>query len=134
MHAIELAGIIVDPRDQQRGLGQKLVAQTLEQYNPDGLIAYTRNPAILKIAGQVSGLSDVLTHSDPALIAGAFPEVTVHDGILYHIDRYAPDGLYGDFDPANREYGGVPLKERAQLLENPNHALIVAVDLKGEKQ
>lgn len=132
-HAIELAGIIVDPRDQKHGLGLALVQQFIGQHRPDSLLAYTRNPAVLRIAGQVGDVSDVLTHDDPESVAELFPEPTIHDGVIYHVDRYAPGGLYGDFDPAERLYNGQVLKQRAVLLQNPNHALAVAVNLKGEE-
>jgi len=56
----------------------------------------------------------------------------MHDGIAYHIDRYAPTGLYGAFDPAGGGYNDQVLKERCELLTNPNNALAVAVALRGE--
>jgi hypothetical protein len=129
--AIELAGIIVHPADQQRQLGLNLVKQLVAGQLPETIIAYTRNPAILKIIGQVSRTPDVLVQDNPEDFTRQFPETTIDAGIAYHLDRYAPDGLYGDFDPADRNYQGIALKQRAKLLENPNHALIVAARIDG---
>ena len=130
--AIELAGIIVDPHDQKHGLGLYLVRHFVEQYQHEKLLTYTRNPGILRIVGEVSGTSDVLEHSNPELIADLLPQTAIDNGIIYHLDRYTPTGLYEGFDPADRLYNGQILKQRARLLQNPNHALAVVVNLKGE--
>lgn len=95
------------------------------------MTAYTRNPGVLRILGNIAGRQDVLFEENPDKVAERLAHASVHEGIVYHIDRYAPDGLYGSFDPADRKYNGVTLKEQAKLLQNPNHALAVLVELPG---
>jgi hypothetical protein len=103
------------------------VREFTRQHPADYLTAYTRNPRLLRVLGAVAQTKDVLARQSVAL-----PDATVHDGIAYHIDRYAPTGLYGMFDPADGEYRGQVLKHRATLLTNSNNALAVAVALQGE--
>jgi hypothetical protein len=122
--AIELAGIIIDPAFQEKGTGTDIVKEFVKQQTADCLTAYTRNPRLLRVMGAVAQQEDVLAHQTIVL-----PYATTHDGIAYHIDRYAPNGLYGSFDPADREYNGQVLKHRAVLLDNPNNALAVSVPL-----
>lgn len=124
--AIELAGIIVDPAFQHKGTGVTIVQEFMRQQTANHLTAYTRNPKLLRILGTVAGQNDVLARPSIGL-----PYATEHDRISYHVDRYAPAGLYGSFDPANDDYNGQILKRRAVLLENPNNALAVAVPLAG---
>ena len=97
------------------------------------MTAYTRNPGVLRILGNISGRRDVLSQENPDKIAEQLAHASVQDSIVYHIDRYAPNGLYGSFDPADRKYNGVVLKEQAILLQNPNHALAVLVELPGAR-
>lgn len=129
--AAELAGIIVDPNVQQHGIGTHLVGEFVREHAPDRLTAYTRNPSVLRVLGNVGMIHDVLRHADPERVATTLEHATVHDGVLYHVDRYAPDGLYGTFDPATRQYNGEVLKERYAMLRNKNTALAVSVDLTG---
>jgi len=76
--------------------------------------------------------SDVLSYESPETEVALIPNATIgEDGNLYHIGRYAPHGLYGGADPAEREYNGVALKERCRLLEDKNTALAVRVELNG---
>ena len=99
-----------------------------EQHGPERIIAYTRNPMLLRLLGNTSRKLDVLDYSSPHELALTIPHAEVgDDGIIYHIDRYAPEGLYGTFDPADLPYNGEVLKERCQLLENRNTALAVSV-------
>lgn len=92
------------------------------------MIAYTRNPALLKALGNACGHLDILQTTDPTLI----PHASIkEDGIAYHIDRYAPHGLYGKADPADRAYNGTPLKERCTYLHNQNTALAVSAPTAG---
>jgi hypothetical protein len=127
--AIELAGIIVDPTFQHKGTGIAIVREFIKEQTADHLTAYTRNPKLLRVLGGVARIGDVLARPSIEL-----PYATEHDGISYHIDRYAPAGLYGSFDPADDDYNGQVLKHRAALLTNPNNALAVSVPLaQGEK-
>lgn len=128
--AVELAGLISRPDYQAKGIGTSLVGNYIDTYSPKEMIAYTRNPALLRVLGNVSMTSDVLAYDNPELIAAHIPYATVGEGnILYHIGRYAPHGLYGKEDPADKPYNGVALKERCELLADPNNALAVMVDL-----
>lgn len=108
-----------------------MVEEMIRQQTPDTITAYTRNPGVLRILGDVSLKADVLAHKNPEAVAQELAYATVHNDILYHLDRYAPEGLYGSYDPADRTYNNVTLKERAVLLKNPNHALAVLVDIPG---
>lgn len=127
--AIELAGIIVDPRLQHKGIGTEIVQEFVRNHTADHLTAYTRNPGLLRVLGTVAGVADVLEARSITL-----PNATEHDGVTYHVGRYAPNGLYGSFDPADRTYNGQVLKHRATLLTNPHNALAVSVPLtNGER-
>lgn len=108
-----------------------MVQEIIGQYSPNTITAYTRNPGVLRILGNVSSRHDVLTNENPEEIAAQLEHASVHDGILYHLDRYGPDGLYGSYDPADRTYNQKVLKEQAILLQNPNNALAVSVDIQG---
>lgn len=132
--AAELAGIIVDPSVQQHGIGTHLVGDFVREHAPERLTAYTRNPSVLRVLGSVGMVDDVLQHDNPERVAETLEHATVHDGILYHVDRYAPDGLYVTFDPATRRYNGDVLLERYAMLSNKNTALAVSVDLTGGEQ
>ena len=126
--AIELAGIIVDPSFQQKGIGTEVVREFVSGHPVDHLAAYTRNPSILRLLGAVANQGDVLLQ-----LSSPLPHVTHHDGIAYHLDRYGPNGLYGTFDPAERQYNGQVLNERCSLLSDPNHALAISVTLNEEQ-
>ena len=128
--AVELSGIIVDPSHQQHGIGTTFVQEFIATQRIDILTAYTRNPSILRVLEDVSHTDDVLAR-DPERVAEQLSYATVHNDIVYHLDRYGPNGLYGLFDPASRVYNGQILRERCELLDNPNNALAVAVHLKG---
>ena len=125
--AIELAGIIVDPRLQNKKTGGDMVQDFLDANPTDHLSAYTRNPAVLRILGNVARQADVLLG-----LSYPLANVSIHDNIAYHLDRYGPDGLYGSYDPASREYNGRILKERCVLLNEPGNALAVSVTVSKE--
>jgi hypothetical protein len=126
---IELAGIIIHPELQGYQLGSQLVSELIAEERPSGIVAYTRNPALLRAVGHACGRADVLDCNDPAVLATDIPHATLEDdGQIYHIGRYAPDGLYGSFDPAKRDYRGVPLDERCKLLKDEVNALAISVE------
>jgi len=60
-------------------------------------------------------------------LAGKMEHATQISGVTYHIDRYGPDGLFGDDDPAERSYlkRGPALKVMYRQLESVSNALIV---------
>lgn len=100
----------------------------IDQHGPDRLVAYTRNPALLQLLGNLGGRMDILDNSDDEPLSLIIPNATVEkDGLSYHIDRYAPEGLYGNSDPADSLYNGVILKERCLPLTNKNTALAVSI-------
>lgn len=126
--AIELAGIIVRPDLQKHHLGTQLVSEFIAEERPSRLVAYTRNPALLRAVGYACHRADVLDGHTSAL-AATIPNATQEeDGYLYHIGRYAPSGLYGSFDPATRNYQGTPLAERCRLLKDATNALAISVE------
>lgn len=109
-----------------------MIEEFVREHSPAELSAHTRNPSILRLLGRASGVTDVLRHETPDKIQEVLPHATAADGTFYHIDRYAPDGLYGGDDPALRTYNGLPLVEQYNLLNNPNNALAVLVSLNGD--
>jgi hypothetical protein len=129
--AAELVGIIIRPDYQGRRFGPLLVRRFVNMHRTERLLAYTRNPALLRVLEAVSGRHEVLAHADPEAAAAQIAQASVGpDGNLYHIGRYAPRGLYGDEDPAGRAYHGRPLMDQCQLLTDPNNALAVSVNLR----
>lgn len=108
-----------------------LVNDFIRQQQPGRLVAYTRNPSLLRLLEQVSGCDNVLEHDNPDAVATTIANATTGpDNNLYHIGRYAPNGLYGlGHDPATRLYYGVPLVKRCILLADPNNALAVSVSI-----
>ncbi|MCL2037974.1 GNAT family N-acetyltransferase [Candidatus Saccharibacteria bacterium] len=121
--AVELSGIVTNPSKQRKGIGLRMVQDFVGTQQPQDLVAYTRNPAILRIMNEVGGVDNVLTSTDAAVV----PEAEISDdGIPYHFGRYV-GGLYGNYDPATREYIGRTLIEQAVALVDPRNALAVAV-------
>jgi hypothetical protein len=111
------------------------VQEFIDIYSPEEMIAYTRNPSLLRVLGNVSLVSDVLECDSPEDTAAKVPHAALHkDGYLYHVGRYAPRGLYGSDDPANRLYNGDILKRRCTALEDKNTALAVLVTLNGDSK
>lgn len=130
--AVELAGIIIHPRLQGQGIGTQLVNEYVDSAPAHTMISYTRNPSILRVLEEVSNTDDIINYPNAEQIADIIPHAEVTpDGYIYHLDRYAPNGLYGTYDPADRKYKGRVLKERCEELQNPNNALALAVDLRG---
>jgi len=123
----------IHPAYQQDGLGTGFARRIAAETHTQRLIGYTRNPAILKLLAEVSGRHDILDHANPVTVADELPNATLAaDGNIYHIGRYAPNGLYVAYDPASRDYLGQPLRERCALLNDPNNALVLSVNLQEE--
>lgn len=126
--AVELAGIVAG----KRGAGTELVADFITRNAPTEMIAYTRNPKLLRVLAKTCRVLDVLSHDYPEYIVDKIPHATLaNDGHMYHINRYAPHGLYGGHDPADDEYNDRVLKERCVLLQNENTALAVYAEVPG---
>jgi hypothetical protein len=128
---VELAGIIVRPDYQCHHLGTKLITDFIDEQQPSGLIAYTRNPSLLRAVGRACAKPDVLSCDTEAV--SQIPYATLEeDGYGYHVGRYAPGGLYGKSDPADRVYEGRILRERCELLNDKTNALAISVTIQGE--
>jgi hypothetical protein len=107
-----------------------MVSHYISEARPSRLVAYTRNPSLLRAVGHACRCADVLSYDsgDALELAATIPNATLEsDDYLYHVGRYAPHGLYGTFDPAQRNYMGQPLMERAVLLDDPTNALVISV-------
>lgn len=127
--AVELAGIVIHPDAQGHSLGSGLVSRFIREARPDRLVAYTRNPALLRAVGRACAVADVLTHQDPEAVAASIPYASLeNDGNIYHLGRYAPHGLYGSFDPAQNDYNGERLNRRCNYLVDQNNALAISVE------
>lgn len=127
--AAELAGIIIHPNLQGRSLGSNLVESYVNENRPNRLIAYTRNPALLRAVGHACAVADVLEHDNPEQVVATIQNATLEgDGHMYHRGRYAPHGLYGSFDPATGLYNGQRLIDRCRYLTNQNNALAISVE------
>ncbi|HEU4984275.1 MAG TPA: hypothetical protein VFT58_01435 [Nitrososphaera sp.] len=135
--AVELVGMVFHPDHQNRDHGKEMVERFIKEEQPARLIGYTRNPGVVRMLAGASGREDILSHDDPAAVALEVPNATVGpDGHLYHIGRYAPHGLYGSYDPADRplqKEGATSLREICTLLDDPNNALALSIDLRGEQ-
>lgn len=131
--AIELAGRVVDPGLQGMHIGTTMLEKLVEYENPDMLVTYTRNPAILKMISYVCGsLFPLEDNTELASISKLMPNAYVaDDGVVYHLNRYGADGLFKGFDPADGPFDdtGIALKERFAHLQNLAHALIVTGEI-----
>jgi hypothetical protein len=127
--AVELSGITIHPEFQKHHIGSEIVKQYLKSSEAEQLAVYTRNPAILKIVGEVAGRDSVLVYDSPEVVVDLLPNaVLMEDGVIYDIGRY-PGGLFGSFDPAEQDYNGQPLKTSCLYLDSPENALAVAVKI-----
>lgn len=125
--AIELAGRVIHPDYQGQGIGTTMLADFLDNHPVDTLATYTRNPAVLKMIGNVASQLYPLDQS-PELekMASEMPYATHVGDATYHIDRYDEGGLFQGGDPANSPLVTAPhpLRERFAILKNERHALI----------
>lgn len=130
--------MVFHPEHQNRGHGKEMVEGFIKDEQPEVIIGYTRNPSVVRMLAGATSRGDILAHADPQAIALEVPSATVGpDGHLYHIGRYAPHGLYGSYDPADRPLvrgGETSLREICTLLEDPNNALALSIDLRGEQR
>ena len=126
--AVELVGIVVDPKCQGRGFGGQLLAHYVSSEQPDYLTAYTRNPSTVGLLNHYNGAFPLNRDEELALMAENMNGAELVDGVAYHIGRYGQDGLYGVNDPANRSLkgDGMSLKERFPRLSDPGSALVLA--------
>lgn len=131
--AIELAGRVVNPSLQGMHIGTTMLEKFVEHENPDLLVTYTRNPAILKMISHVCGsLFPLEDNTELASISNLMPDAyAADDGVVYHLNRYGVDGLFKGFDPADGPFDdtGIALKKRFTHLQNPAHALIATGEI-----
>lgn len=103
---------------------QQLIATSV----PELLITYTRNPRILRmVARTASALYPVDDDSQLTELATSLPNVTMVDGVAYHLNRYGEQGLFRGEDPASRPFhpDGIPLKQQFTELISVRNALAV---------
>lgn len=128
--AIELAGRTVKPEFQAHGIGSKLLKHFVAEVQPQYLATYTRNPSILKMLAKVCGFDGIyplVNNPELSKMAQQMAHATqMQDGFVYHVDRYGPDGLFGDGDPAELPVrGDLPLKQEFTGLQSVSNTLIV---------
>ena len=127
--ATELAGIIVHPASKDTGLEPSWSENILPRNDHQEWLHTHVTQPYCGAVGNACRQADVLDYTDPEALAAMIPYATVEeDGYVYHAGRYAPDGLYGSFDPATRNYEGIPLNERCRLLQNKANALAISVE------
>lgn len=126
--ALELAGRVVHPLYQGRGLATAMLVDLLTIEQPTFLTTYTRNPSILRMIASVSSeVYPITLHSMLARFARSLPNATEIDSVNYHINRYDEGGLFREGDPADRPLtpGGISLKEQFDRLTDVRNALVV---------
>lgn len=126
---IELAGRVIAPEYQNRGIGTRMLTDMVLVNQPEHLVTYTRNPAIIAMMRRVcSEVLPIDLDTELTEVIENDRHATVIDGVRYHVDRYGPEGLFGGEDPANRsiEADGQPLKEIFPGLMSVRNALVVA--------
>ena len=133
--AIELSGRAVHPNTQGRGIGTDMLAAFLMEHPTEYLATYTRNPAILRMMGSVAtSLYPFDDSPELGQIASQMANATPHGNATYHLDRYAPGGLFQGGDPALSTIATAPytLRQRFPILENERHALVITAKVKGD--
>lgn len=92
------------------------------------MTSFTRNPSVLRL---LENVGDGVFNDDNKQFALTLPNVTRGiDGYNYHIDRFAPNGLYGDSDPAEQLYKDEIFIDKFIGLKNTCSALALAVKVK----
>lgn len=127
--AIELAGRVVEPIIQGKGLGTIMLKAFLISYSSEYLVTYTRNPGVLGMLSHVCGSENVFPKSnnqDLKQIATTMPMATIENGTIIHKARYGK-GLYAPrIDPVYRkDADGSVLVEEFTALSDPGNALVV---------
>lgn len=128
--AIELAGRVVTPHLQGRGIGSTLLRTFVDTYPTQFLTTYTRNPAVLRmirsVAGEIYPLDpdeELQNMANEMRYASFDPSTTA----TYHLKRYGETGLFRGFDPAERPCeSSEPLKCRFSGLMSARNALVIA--------
>lgn len=127
--AVELAGRVVHPAFQARGIGRVMLQEYVKEHKVEHVATYTRNPSVLKMIGHVA--STVFPVDDDEVLRGIAVSMEnaalLQDGAAYHIDRYSEEGLFQGDDPADRPLrGSSSLKTDYIGLRNARTALVVA--------
>lgn len=129
--ALELAGRVVHPEHQRRGIATTMLDNLVLSMRPEFLTTYTRNPRILRMIHHVSSeLYPLVADTELHDLAAHMRFAEVYDGALYHINRYDSydGGLFAGSDPANDsfEQDGEPLHHQFNGLKDARNALVVA--------
>jgi GNAT superfamily N-acetyltransferase len=132
--AIELAGRAVRPKLQGHGIGTEMLDAFLGEHSTEYLTTYTRNPAVLRMIGRVAhSLYPLDADDELQALAGHMPGATLRGNATYHMNRYAPGGLFRN-DPALSTIATAPqtLQQRFSLLKSKRNALIITAKVKGD--
>lgn len=113
------------------------LAEQTEQFQPEYLVTYTRNPSVLKMIASITDSVYPFEQEESLRnVALAMEGAELgDDGVTYHVDRYPEGGLYGTKDPAETIFDGSKkaLRDRFQGLVNPRSALIAVAQLRKEE-
>lgn len=135
--AVELAGRVIRPEHQANGVGKTMLQDYLSAYQPNNLVTYTRNPAVLKMLGSIAQkIYPLHTDDELQVLASQMPHAETDElGVTYHINRYGEAGLFQGFDPADLSLDPEhpPLKEVFGRLKNIRNALVVAARITSER-
>lgn len=128
--AIELAGRVIEPSYQGRGIGSYMLRSYMSSSPADLVTTYTRNPAVIRM---ISAVADTIypIHKDDELetVAKSMPNAVMpKNDVVYHHNRYGNDGLYVGEDPADRPHPHIDLSFNQVFpgLKYPGNALVVA--------
>lgn len=134
--AIELAGRVIDPDYQARGIGARMLEAFIATEPTQLITTYTRNPAIIKMVRRVSsGVYPLDDDNELREKALQMPHASAEGNAAYHLNRYGPEGLFHGFDPAERPLSaeGPKLKDVYPQLQSVRHALVIAANINQEK-
>lgn len=111
-----------------------MLEKLVEEYEPSYLMTYTRNPAIIKMLQKQSSEVYPLDKDEQLKQMALAMNYSVERDAVYHIDRYAEEGLFRGEDPANSpvDESGESLKQKFTSLMSVRNALIVAARVRKE--
>lgn len=113
-----------------------MLERLIKEQKPRYLATYTRNPAIIKMIARECSRLYPLDYDDTLLyMAQSMASATSLDGVVYHENRYSPDGLFVGDDPADRaiDEAGLSLKQRFPVLSSVRNALVIVGEVERRK-
>ena len=108
----------------------------INEYSPEYLTTYTRNPAVIKmIQRESSALYPLVDEEELRSMAAAMAHATYTDAV-YHEDRYGKEGLFIGEDPASKSLvpGKATLIQQFPGLVSSRNALILAARVRKDKK